>query len=87
MTLFKVDLSENGTRLLKTLVLEANKGRISYALGWSDFHCFSIFENGHIAIDFLYLYELIFKKNSEFRLARRTRGKIFIFKKSQRPLK
>ena len=85
MTLFKVDLSENGTRLLKTLVLEANKGRISYALGWSDFHCFSIFENGHIAIDCLYLYELIKKKIANFAL-RGARAAKFSFLKNHRDL-
>ena len=29
----------------------------SSTLGWSDFHFLAIFENGHIAIDWLYFYE------------------------------
>ena len=27
-------------------------------IGWSDFNFFAIFENGHIAVDWLYFYEL-----------------------------
>ena len=36
------------------------------ALGWSDFHFFEIFENGQIAIDWLYFYEFNSKKLANF---------------------
>ena len=37
-------------------------------LGWSDFHFFVIFENGHIAADWLYYYEFNSKKSANFDL-------------------
>ena len=49
-------------------------------IAWSDFHLIS--ENGHIAIDCLYFYELISKKSANFE----ARAEKFSFsKKSQRP--
>ena len=55
-----------------------------WALGWSDFHFFSILKNGHIAIDVLYFYyyELICKKSAIF--ASRTAK--FSFSKNHRDL-
>ena len=55
-----------------------------WALGWSDFHFFSIFKNGHIAIDglYFYYYELICKKSANF--ASRTAK--FSFSKNHRDL-
>ena len=37
-------------------------------LEWSDFHFFVIFENGHIAADWLYYYEFNSKKSANFDL-------------------
>ena len=47
---------------------------------WSDFHFFAIIENGHIAIDWQYLYKFNSKKSANF-------GKVLIFKKSLGPWK
>ena len=53
----------------------------SCRVGWSDFHFLAIFENGHIAINWLYFYEFNSEKSANF--AACARGKIFTFKKSQ----
>ena len=41
------------------------------ALGWSDFHFFAIFENGHMAIHWLYFYEFNSKKSANFAACKR----------------
>ena len=60
-----------------------------FILGWSDFHFLRFFENENIAIDWLYFYVFNFKNTANFAACAvrtgRTRGKIFIFKKSQGP--
>ena len=45
-------------------------------VGWNDFHFLAIFENWHIAIDWLYFYALNSKTSANFAAC-----KIFIFKK------
>ena len=41
-------------------------------LGWSFFSFYAIFENGHIAIDWLYFYEFNSKKSANFQKITRT---------------
>ena len=60
---------------------------VQCALGWSDFHFFAIFENGHIAIDWAYFYEFSSKKSANFvACARGARAQIFSFSKNHRDL-
>ena len=51
---------------------------------WSDFHFFAIFENGHIAFDWLYFYEFNSKKSANF--AASARAAKFSFSKNHRDL-
>ena len=53
-------------------------------LGWSDFHFLAIFENGHIAIDWLYFYEFNSKKSASF--ATCARAAKFLLYKNHRDL-
>ena len=58
-------------------------------VGWSDFYFIAIFENGHIAIDWLYCilnYFYEFNSIKSANLARRPRGKV-LFSKNLRDLK
>ena len=51
-------------------------------LGWSNFHFFVIFENGHIAIYWIYFYELNSQKSANFS----ARAAKFSFFKNHRDL-
>ena len=60
---------------------------IVHTSGWSDFHFFAIFENGHIAIDWLYFYEFNSKKSANFAAcASGPRAAKFSFSKNHRDL-
>ena len=64
-----------------------SRAKECYEAGWSDFLFFLMFENGHIAIDWLYFYEFNSKKLANFaKCTRQALPANFLFSKNHRDL-